>query len=236
MDVVCAPGVPTSVRQVQRSALFRSWSDRLRRTRVGRVTVYATYEWGGEVRMIQMGVHHGGFENAVFLRGPTVDMLTIVTDGARRFMVHVEQPRVAVGQVVRSNPAGMVDTGESPVTAAMRELTEEVGAHIRWGRAQSMHPVVLGTNAPLLVSPGGTDEEVTFFFVEGHLTTDKLSKLSRHIGGLAHEGERLKLRLTPLTQVDIHAAVVRLCKGAGRPDMKAVSSLLMYGQHLQLAR
>lgn len=203
---------------------------------MGRVTVYATYAWDSEIRMIQMGVMHGGFENAVFLRGPTVDMLTVVTDGVKRFMVHVEQPRVAVGQVVRSNPAGMVDAGESPVTAAMRELAEEVGSHIRWSPAQSMHPVVLGTNAPLLVSPGGTDEEVTFYVVEGHLPSDKLAKLSKHIGGLAHEGERLKLRLTPLMRLDIQAAAARLCSGTRRPDMKAVTSLLMYGQYLTLVR
>lgn len=236
MDVVCAPGVQPSARQVQQSSLFRSWSGRFRRTRVGRVTVYATYARGGEIRMLHMGVQQGEFENAVFLRGPTVDILTIVTDGDTRFMVHVEQPRVAVGQVVRSNPAGMVDTGESPVTAAMRELAEEVGSHIRWSPAQSMHPVVLGTNAPLLVSPGGSDEEVTFYLVEGHLPSDELAKLSKHIGGLAHEGERLRLRLTPLTRLDIHAAATRLCSGTQRPDMKAVTSLLMYGQYLALSR
>lgn len=235
MDVVCAPGVQTTPRQVQRSALFSSWSRRLRRTPVGRVTIYASYAWGGEIRMLHMGVQHGGFENAVFLRGPTVDMLTIVTDGTKRFVVHVEQPRVAVGQVVRSNPAGMVDTGESPVTAAMRELAEEVGSHIRWRPAQSMHQVVLGTNAPLLVSPGGMDEEVTFYVVEGYLPSDKLAKLSRHIGGLAHEGERLRLRLTPLTD-DIRPVLRRLCAGTPRPDGKAVQSLLMYGQYVQLTR
>lgn len=229
MKVQCAADVRQSPREVQRSALFSNWAAHLRRTEVGTVTIQGVYAWGGEIRMLQMGVEYGGFNNAVFLRGATVDMLTVVTDGNSRFIVHVEQPRVAVGQVVRSNPAGMVDTGETLVVAALRELAEEVGAHIRWGRAVSMHPVVLGTEAPLLVSPGDTDEEVTFYVVEGTLSSTELRKLGNHIGGLAHEGERLRLRLTPLSQFDAAVALQNLAAVRGRPDLKAVTSLLMYG-------
>src|SRR6266702_4191628 len=121
MKVVCAPSVAEPVSIVRQSTLFDNWARRLRSTKIGEVMVYAVHGWGGEIRMLQLGVEYGKFRHAVFLRGPTVDMLTIVTDGRARSIVHVEQPRVAVGQVVRSNPAGRVDTGESAATAALRE-------------------------------------------------------------------------------------------------------------------
>lgn len=233
MKVLCAPNVEHSARQVQASTLFARWARRLRRTTLGTVMVYKTFAWGGEIRMIQMGVQRPEFEEAVFLRGPTVDMLTVVTDGRNRFVVHVEQPRIPVGQVVRSNPAGMVDTGESPAVAALRELGEEVGSHIKWGSVQPMHAATLGTAAPLLVSPGGMDEEVTFCVVEGHLPSAELGKLTRRIGGLAQEGERLRIRLTPFDGGDVDAALQALCRGRNRPDLKAVTSLLLYGRYLR---
>lgn len=234
MKITCAPGVRHAIGEVRRSTVFVNWARRQGRRQL-QVTVYATYAWGGEIRMIHMGVvkPKSTFEEAVFLRGGTVDMLTIVTDGNRRYLVHVEQPRIPVGQIVRSNPAGMIDKGESAANAALRELTEEVGGHIQWGRVRSLHELVLDTSSPLLGSPGGSDEDVAFYVVEGRLDSQRLDKLSAHIGGLAHEGERLKLRLTPLNENNLAPALHQLCAGAGRPDLKAVTSLLLYSEYLR---
>jgi 8-oxo-dGTP pyrophosphatase MutT (NUDIX family) len=234
MKVTCAPGVRLTKRQVVDSTLFRQWMQHNSDRPIVEVTIYATY-WGGPIGIIQMGVKVKGlnYEEAVFLRGPTVDMLTVVTDDRRRFIVHVEQHRLPVGQIVRANPAGMVDKGESAADAALRELAEEVGAHIQWGRVRSLHELALGTPLPLLVSPGGSDERVTFYVVEGRLDPRRLDKLSEHIGGLAHEGERLKLRLTPFDGPNIGLALHQLCAGTNRPDLKAVTSLLLYGEYLR---
>jgi hypothetical protein len=238
MRVICTTAVRQPAKAVQQCALFRSWVERFKKTSaVGTVTIYATYAWGGEIRMIQMGVEFNGEEQAVYLRGGTVDMLTVVTDGSTRCVVHVDQPRVAVGQKVRSNPSGMVDGGESRAAAALREVAEEVGDHINWGPVTSMHPTLFGTDAPLLVSPGGTDEEVTFFFVEGHMSTAGLQQLSRRIGGLAHEGEQLRMRLTTMVGSDIAPGLRALVlPPPAKPDMKAAMSLLMYQQYLARTR
>jgi len=66
----------------------------------------------------------------------------------------VRQFRPPAGAYVIEFPAGLIDDGESPETAALRELTEETGYH---GRVVAVSPAVYNT-------PGMTDESA--FLVE----------------------------------------------------------------------
>jgi ADP-ribose pyrophosphatase len=55
---------------------------------------------------------------------PAVVVVPLTDDGQ---VVHVEQYRPTVGETQLELPAGIVEDGETPATAASRELTEETG-------------------------------------------------------------------------------------------------------------
>ena len=64
----------------------------------------------------------------------------------------VRQERPAIGRATWEMPAGLIDPGEAPATAAERELREEAQL------TGSLRPV-----SRMFVSPGFTDEEVHLF-------------------------------------------------------------------------
>jgi 8-oxo-dGTP pyrophosphatase MutT (NUDIX family) len=225
MRIILGSNVEVRTGELEASEVFAKWRDSLDMP-VDSVKVHAVYAWGGSIRMVHMSAWVGLHENAVFLRGSTVDMLTILSDGSKRDLVLVDQPRVAVGQIVRSNPSGMVDSGELPTVAALRELTEELGVTLNWQRAESLNEWLFGADLPMVVSPGGTDEDVMCYVAEALVTPDSLERLRDKVGGL--EGERLTVRLKPLTD-DPFEVLPHLLIGSGeRPDAKATLSLLAY--------
>lgn len=69
----------------------------------------------------------------------------------------LRQYRVAVGSEIFEIPAGKIDQGEDPETAAGREMVEEMGLRPR-------RLVALG---PFLPSPGYTDEWIHLFVAQG---------------------------------------------------------------------
>jgi len=73
-------------------------------------------------------------------------------------VVMIDQYRHAVGRRMRELPAGLLDTpGEDPLTAARRELSEEVGCTARdWSVLVDVVP-----------SPGFSDEAVRVFLARG---------------------------------------------------------------------
>jgi 8-oxo-dGTP pyrophosphatase MutT (NUDIX family) len=228
MKVMLSPDVQYPARDVRRSALFQNWKQRVQAMNVGVVLVTAVFAWGGEVKILQMSVEFGGQMHPVLLRGATVDMLTVLVGNGAHYIVHIDQPRVAVGQVVRSNPSGMVDGGEPPATAAVRELGEEVGADIHWNRPIPLYP------CPLLVSPGGTDEVVSFYVVHGAISPKDLQSLYGRITGLRDEGERIQLQPCRIdAHQNIDPALRSLHQVLGLPDLKAVTSLLLYERFLR---
>ena len=102
----------------------------------------------------------------VFERGDSVAVLLFNRD--RRAVVLVEQfeapalvarrrddPTTTDGWLVETL-AGMIDTGEAPEAAAIRETLEETGYRIR-------EPELIGR---FFVSPGGTSERVFLYFAE----------------------------------------------------------------------
>ena len=85
---------------------------------------------------------------------PAVAVVAVDADGS---VVLVRQQRPAVGGPVLALPAGLLDPGEHPLTAAQRELREETGLHGgEWVEVASVFS-----------SPGFTDERIHVFVATG---------------------------------------------------------------------
>jgi ADP-ribose pyrophosphatase len=81
--------------------------------------------------------------------GPAVAVVAVSGD----CVTLVRQERVPAGSKVLELPAGMLEEGEPPLTAAQRELREETGLHGgEWVEA-----------ATFFTSPGYTDEKMHLF-------------------------------------------------------------------------
>lgn len=80
----------------------------------------------------------------------------IIAQPSAREIVLVRQYRYAVGEELWELPAGMIETGEDPREAALRELEEETGY-----RAGSMHRLWSAYS-----SPGFCAERLHFFLAE----------------------------------------------------------------------
>ena len=79
-------------------------------------------------------------------------------------LVVTREYRVPIGGYEYSFPAGLIDDGEDPVTAAKRELREETGLEIL---------KVLTVSPPVFNSPGLTDEALTLVYAEVGGTTSR---------------------------------------------------------------
>lgn len=231
LRISCAADVLHSPEEVQDSNLFRNWLERFSpEWEIERVDVSATLAWAKEIRMIFMtatAIAPDGLRrvNAAFLRGSTVDILPIIVapDGTE-YVVFVEQPRVPAGQLCITTPAGMVDDGNVESTA-LKELAEEIGGDITWSKPQWLNRFATGSDLPMLVSPGGTDEDVQFCTVRANLTDQQMRALHGRIAGAAEEGERTTIHVVVL----LGKALPYLAR-QGRPCLKSVMSLLLY-QH-----
>lgn len=94
----------------------------------------------------------GGFEihRAIVCHGGSAVMM--VVDDRRRILL-VRQYRLPARAHLWELPAGRLDPGEKPLTAAKRELEEETGYHARrWKKLISYYP-----------SPGYVSEKMTIF-------------------------------------------------------------------------
>lgn len=117
----------------------------------------------------------------------SVAVLPLDDDGS---VVMIDQYRHPVGRRLRELPAGLLDTaGEDPVTAARRELVEEIGY-----TAQDWSVLV-----DLVASPGFSDEAVRVFLARG------LTEVGRPIVGADEEADLEVIRL-PLAEA-VHQAL-----------------------------
>jgi 8-oxo-dGTP pyrophosphatase MutT (NUDIX family) len=129
------------------------------------------------------------------------------TEGARSLLT-VEQYRVGPARVLVELPGGMVDTGESPEVAGVRELMEETGyragavfsAGSEWAAANSQrrkHAIV----AVDCVAAGRTDWEAEPGITVGSLPVTSVAAMLRG-GDLTDAGEAFRA-----LHVFAHAAV-----------------------------
>ena len=110
-------------------------------------------------------------------------------------IVLVREARFAVGSWQDELPAGGIDDGEEPQTAAVRELREETGR-------DALAIESLGTFYP---SFGSTNEEIHLFVAE----------CGPHVGGLELDpGEELSARPVSLGEFGLMVADGRITHGA----------------------
>jgi 8-oxo-dGTP pyrophosphatase MutT (NUDIX family) len=216
MKLILTLGVEHTVEEIKASNVFRQWFKRLPKEMIPRVLKITTvHGWDNEIKMI-VGIADGYL---VFLRGDTVDISAILTCEGREYALYVVQPRIAGAQSrVVSNPSGMVDTNEQVVSAALRELNEEVELGLSFTIPWSAPTLLKG---PSFVSPGGTDERVFFYGVTAELTSSQLQALQGHVAGLQEEDERTELLLVPLEDALDHTN-----------DVKAQTGTMLHKEHL----
>jgi 8-oxo-dGTP pyrophosphatase MutT (NUDIX family) len=209
--------------------LFRDWADRLGAEWRGEVVINAADIWGEpeQVHMLQMTVAREGspWPVRITLRSETVDVLVIVTDGTRQWVVFVEQEREAAGGRVFSNAAGGREWSEDPNEAANRELWEELGlddTDIEFGVE-----LALLVPRPVLASPGITNERVYMLKAVIQVAPEHadafLQELRGKRTGVTAEGEDLTLTVQPAG--DARSFVL----GQLDPDGKTLLSLACAG-------
>jgi ADP-ribose pyrophosphatase len=113
--------------------------------------------------------------------GPSVVILAVDDSGPQPRILLERQYRHAAGDFLCELPAGSVDPGESLLSAARRELSEETGYRAKqWSRALHFYP-----------TPGFADETMTIYLARG-LTPGKPHP---------EADERIACFLLPLSQV-----------------------------------
>lgn len=101
-------------------------------------------------------------------------------------LILVEQLRPSHESNVIEFPAGLVDDGETPLQAAIRELEEEAG----YGGIRSTNEY-----GKMTTSPGMTNELVNIFYFSG------VKKISE--GGGVDEDENIKIHIVKINELDM---------------------------------
>lgn len=122
------------------------------------------------------------------------------------WIVMERQYRHAANQYLWELPAGKIDEGEEPLSAAKRELAEETGY-----RAKKWWPLV-----EYYASPGFLGETMKVFVAEGLKPGDAQPE----------EDEQIELRLVKISEV------LKMIEKGAILDGKTLSSVLLYSRML----
>ncbi len=148
-------------------------------------------------------------ENVTLDNGVTIDIDVVRHPGASAIVpltadgrvLMVRQYRHAVGGYIWEIPAGTLDPGETPLTCAKRELTEEAGVSAdEWRKLAEIVPV-----------PGYADERIHIFLAAG------LSPA---------EGELDADEVLQVHEIDVAEALAMIDRGEIQ-DAKTLCGLLM---------
>lgn len=118
----------------------------------------------------------------------------------------IKQYRTPVGKIIYEIPAGKLDPGEDPFTAAQRELQEETGySSGKWTDLGHIYPC-----------PGYSTELLYIYLAQDLVAGEQ---------NLDH-GELVELELTPIDKVIemIHQGLI--------PDAKTIAALFLAQRHL----
>ena len=118
-------------------------------------------------------------------------------DTGRKYLVLIEQLRIASGGKLLEIPAGGVEENDDFLETIVREVYEEVGISIH---AEDFN--YLGWHYP---SPGACNEKIALYYCERVLSDADIKKLEGKLTGTP--GEHTKVRLYPLKdfeKLDIH--------------------------------
>src|SRR2546422_5395826 len=131
-------------------------------------------------RQIAISPRNGQRFDRVVLRSR--DWVNVIALTAQEEIVLIEQYRHGIEQVTLEIPGGIIDEGESPLVAGVRELREETGYA---GAA----PVLLGTVTP---NPAFLDNVCHTILVTG---VQRVSDLAQD------DGEDIAVRLVPRAEI-----------------------------------
>ena len=134
---------------------------------------------------------------------PSVDAVEIIARGHRvspsssagspaACIMLVKQFRPPIDSLCIEFPAGLIDAGESPQDAALRELKEESG----------FHGVITSVSPPLSYEPGFTPS--LFHFV--HVDVDFEAECNRNVQAQPEEGEFIEVVWVPLSELSAYLA------------------------------
>lgn len=145
--------------------------------------------WGGWNRMLRLRIRlWDGTEvdRTVEDHGEAVSVLPFDPDRRVALMIKGVRPgplHHGLPALVLESPAGLIDAGEDPAAAAVRETEEEVGVRVR---------ELIPLGAPF-TTPGCSTERIHIFLAE-YAPADRTGEG----GGLAEEHENLEVLEVPL--------------------------------------
>lgn len=130
---------------------------------------------------------------AVFIRGGSVGILTILNSPSGTYTAMVSEDRVPAGENILSIPAGMID-GESLTGVSLKELQEELGSEFVF----SVSDLTWLTSA--YTTPGGSDEFVDLYFVKKDVSDEFIAELHGRETGAEDEAEYIKVEVMTLKE------------------------------------
>lgn len=119
----------------------------------------------------------------------SVDIRALVTRGGCTYLVVIAQYRPPLDAVCLEFPAGLLDAGESPVDAALRELHEETGLEV----SSTSSPTVRVAEDLAAYEPGMSDS--CFYFVTVQVDGDAPS--NQAVRPRPDDGEEIDVWLVP---------------------------------------
>ena len=154
----------------------------------------------------------------VFMRGPSVAILIVLTCNGKKYTILTRQPRVPISSSCFTEiPAGVFD-GDAFGGVAAKELKEEVGITINASELVDMTKEVYGSQFPgMYPSPGGCDEYIKLFLYEKEVSEAELDSFKDKATGLMEEGEYICLKVIELDQLIKETS-----------DAKALCALTLY--------
>ncbi|PIA49814.1 hypothetical protein AQUCO_01300509v1 [Aquilegia coerulea] len=215
VEIVAAPGLTDSeFRTAIDSSLFRQWLKNLQcetgiLTRgditLKRVLIQGVDMFGSRVGFLKFKADLLDNETQkkvpgiVFARGPAVAVLILLHSGGETYVVLTEQVRVPVGRLILELPAGMLDDDQGDmIGTAVREVEEETGIKLKMADMVDLTAFLdPSTGHRVFPSPGGCDEELSFFLYEGHVDKEVITSLHGKETGLREHGELIKVCVVP---------------------------------------
>ncbi|KAL5541012.1 hypothetical protein UlMin_042585 [Ulmus minor] len=164
----------------------------------------------------------------VFARGPAVAVLILLDSEDETYAVLTEQVRVPVGRLILELPAGMLDDDKGDfVGTAVREVEEETGIHLNLEDMIDLTAFLdQSTGCRVFPSPGGCDEELSFFLYRGRVGKEIITQLQGKETGLREHGELIKVCVVPYRKLWRMTADAKVLTAIALYEMAKTEGLL----------